>query len=153
MQDPLEQAGVDVGRTAASWFLVGFVALLAGLAVFVPGSRTPLAIVVGIVLMVMFHEAGHYITAKRAGMKVTEFFLGFGPRLWSFRRGETEYGVKALPLGGYVKIIGMTNLEEVDPADEPRTFRQARTRDRMKVVLAGVAVNVVRALVLFYVVI
>ena len=56
-------------------------------------------------------------------MKVTEFFLGFGPRLWSFRRGETEYGVKALPAGGYVRIIGMTNMEEVDPADEPRTFR------------------------------
>ena len=55
-------------------------------------------------------------------MKVTEFFVGFGPRLWSFRRGETEYGVKAFPLGGYVKIIGMNNLEEVDPADEPRSL-------------------------------
>ena len=58
-------------------------------------------------------------------MKVTEFFLGFGPRVWSFRRGETEYGVKAIPAGGYVRIIGMSNLEEVDPEDEPRTYRQA----------------------------
>ena len=57
-------------------------------------------------------------------MKVTEYFLGFGPRLWSIRRGETEYGIKAIPAGGYVKIIGMTNLEEVDPADEARTYRQ-----------------------------
>ena len=61
-------------------------------------------------------------------MKVTEFFVGFGPRLWSFRRGETEYGVKAIPAGGYVRIIGMTNMEEVDPADEPRTFRQGHPR-------------------------
>ena len=61
-------------------------------------------------------------------MKVTEFFLGFGPRLWSFRRGETEYGVKAIPLGGYVRIIGMTNLEEVDPDDEPRTYRAGDDR-------------------------
>jgi membrane-associated protease RseP (regulator of RpoE activity) len=101
----------------------------------------------------MLHEAGHYITAKRAGMKVTEFFLGFGPRLWSFRRGETEYGVKALPLGGYVRIIGMSNLEEIDPADEPRTYRQGRYRDRMKVVLAGVTVNLLIAFALFFVVI
>ena len=57
-------------------------------------------------------------------MKVTEYFVGFGPRLWSFRRGETEYGIKALPLGGYVKIPGMTNLEEVDPADEGRLYRE-----------------------------
>ena len=79
-------------------------------------------------------------------MKATEFFLGFGPRLWSFRRGETEYGVKAIPAGGYVRIIGMSNLEEVDPADEPRTYRQARYRDRLVVVLAGVTVNIVIAL-------
>ena len=51
--------------------------------------------------MVMLHECGHYLVAKRSGMKVTEFFVGFGPRLWSFRRGETEYGVKAIPAGGY----------------------------------------------------
>ena len=132
---------------------MAFVAALVGLAVFVPGSRIPLAIIVGIVLMVMLHEAGHYITAKRAGMKVTEFFLGFGPRLWSFRRGETEYGVKALPLGGYVRIIGMSSLEEVDPEDEPRTYRQGRYRDRMKVVLAGVTVNLLIAFLLFFVVI
>ena len=61
-------------------------------------------------------------------MKVTEFFLGFGPRLWSFRRGETEYGIKAIPAGGYVRIIGMNNLEQVDPSDEARTYRQAASR-------------------------
>jgi membrane-associated protease RseP (regulator of RpoE activity) len=140
-------------RGGATRLLVAFLAALVGLAVFVPGSRIPLAIIVGIVILVMLHEAGHYITAKRAGMKVTEFFLGFGPRLWSFQRGETEYGVKALPLGGYVRIIGMSSLEEVDPEDEPRTYRQGRYRDRMKVVLAGVTVNLLIAFLLFFVVI
>jgi len=63
--------------------------------------------------IVMLHEFGHFITAKRAGMKVTEYFVGFGPRLWSVRRGETEYGVKAIPAGGYVRIVGFTSTEEV----------------------------------------
>ena len=101
----------------------------AALRSFVPVARGSLAIIVGIVLMVMLHEAGHFIAARRSGMKATEFFVGFGPRLWSFRRGETEYGVKAIPAGGYVRIIGMSNLEEVDPADEPRTFRRGSYRN------------------------
>ena len=57
-------------------------------------------------------------------MKVSEFFIGFGPSLWSFRRGETEYGVKAIWVGAYVRIVGMSNLDEVEPGDEPRSFRQ-----------------------------
>ena len=65
----------------------------------------------------MLHEAGHLLTAKRFGMKATQFFAGFGPTLFSFRRGETEYGLKAIPAGGFVKIVGMTPLEEVPPAD------------------------------------
>src|SRR2546421_10982618 len=94
------------------------------LAAAITGVTKTVAVVIAIVVMIMLHELGHFATAKWAGMKVTEYFLGFGPRLWSIRRGETEYGVKAIPAGGYVKIIGMTNLEEVDPADEPRTYRQ-----------------------------
>ena len=99
------------------------VALAAIVAVAVLTGYVDLLIVVAsIIVIVMLHELGHFVTAKHAGMKVTEYFVGFGPRLWSFRRGETEYGVKALPFGGYVKIPGMTNLEEVDPADEARTL-------------------------------
>jgi membrane-associated protease RseP (regulator of RpoE activity) len=79
--------------------------------------------------------------------------VGFGPRLWSFTRGETEYGVKAIPAGGYVRIIGMTNMEEVDPADEPRTFRQATPGKRLATILAGVTVNLIIAFILFFVVI
>ena len=151
MKDPLEEAGVEVDRNNATRMLVVFLLGLIALAVLVPGSRTPLLIVIGIILMVMLHEAGHFITAKCAGMKATEFFIGFGPRLWSFRRGETEYGVKALPLGGYVRIIGMNSLEEVDPDDEPRTFRKASTKNRLVVILAGVTVNLILAWLLFFV--
>ena len=81
--------------------------------------------VVGVVISIFLHELGHYMTARWTGMKVTQFFLFFGPRLWSFRRGETEYGVRALPLGAFVRIIGMNRMDEVDPADEGRTYRQA----------------------------
>lgn len=109
-----------------------------------------LVVVFGIVAMVFFHELGHFIAAKRAGMLVTEFFIGFGPRIWSFRRGETEYGLKIIPAGAYVKIIGMHNLEEVEPADEGRAYRQGRFRDRFSVVIAGVAMNFLLALVLIW---
>ena len=87
-------------------------------------GATSLLVIAILVTMVMLHELGHFATAKWTGMKVTEYFVGFGPRLWSVRRGETEYGVKAIPAGGYVRILGMTMTEEVDPADEPRSYRQ-----------------------------
>ena len=101
----------------------------------------PRASSLGFLVMLFLHELGHYLTARRAGMKVTEFFLGFGPRIWSFRRGEIEYGLKAIPLGAYVRIIGMNNLEEVDPADEPRTYRQKGYWSRFCVAVAGVAMH------------
>jgi membrane-associated protease RseP (regulator of RpoE activity) len=111
-----------------------------------------LAIVLAIVFMIFMHELGHYVTAKAAGMKVTEFFIGFGPRLWSFHRGETEYGLKAIPAGAYVKVIGMSNLEEVDPADEPRTYRQQPYWRRLSVAVAGSTMHFLMALVLIFVV-
>ena len=100
--------------------------------------------------MIMLHEFGHFVAAKRSGMKVTEFFVGFGPRLWSVTRGETEYGVKAIPLGGYCRIIGMTNLEEVEPEDEPRAYRNKRTGPKVLVAAAGPAVHFLIALVLMF---
>ncbi|HEY8218359.1 MAG TPA: site-2 protease family protein [Acidimicrobiia bacterium] len=153
MRDPLEEASADVDRRGATFVLLAVVVGLVGLAVVRPGARDALAIVLGIVLMVMLHEAGHFVAARRAGMKASEFFLGFGPRLWSFRRGETEYGVKAIPAGGYVRILGMSNLEEVDPADEARTFRRGSYGNRLVVVLAGVTMNLILAFALFFVVI
>jgi membrane-associated protease RseP (regulator of RpoE activity) len=153
VRDPLEEASVDVDRRGATFVLIAVVLGLVGLAIVRPGARDALAIVFGIILMVMLHEAGHFIAARRSAMKASEFFLGFGPRLWSFRRGETEYGVKAIPAGGYVRILGMSNLEEVDPADEPRTFRRGSYRNRLVVVLAGVTMNLLLAFMLFFVVI
>ena len=114
------------------------------------GVGKTVAVVLAIILMIVLHEAGHFVMAKLAGIKVTEFFVGFGPRLWSIRRGETEYGVKALPLGGYVKIIGMNNLEPVDPADEPRTYRQQPYLRRLSVAVAGSAVHFLIALALLF---
>ncbi len=86
---------------------------------------------------IMLHEAGHFATAKKFRMKVTQFFVGFGQTVWSRTKGETEYGVKAIPLGGFVKITGMTALEDVDPADEERSFRRQPGWQRAIVMVAG----------------
>ena len=96
----------------------------------------------------MLHEFGHFITAKWAGMQVTEYFVGFGPRLWSVRRGETEYGVKAIPAGGYVRITGFTSTEEVAEEDEPRAYRQQPFHQRIIVASAGSAMHILIAFVL-----
>src|SRR5215467_8792560 len=91
-----------------------------------------------ILISVCLHEAGHMGTAKAFGMKVTRYFVGFGPTLWSFRRGETEYGVKALPLGGFVKIVGMTPQDDdVAPEDEPRAMWRFPVWKRTIVMASG----------------
>jgi membrane-associated protease RseP (regulator of RpoE activity) len=110
-----------------------------------------LAFALALLLTVVLHEAGHFLTAKRFGMKVTQFFVGFGPTLWSRRRGETEYGIKGIPLGGFVKIVGYTPLEEIDPADEPRAFYRQPALRRAIVIVAGVVVNIVLAFLLLVV--
>ena len=107
-----------------------------------------LVFVGGIFAMILVHEAGHYFAAKRYGIKVDEFFLGFGPRIWSFRRGETEYGLKAIPLGGYVRIAGMNPFEEVPPEDRERVFTSKPKRQRAVVLVAGGFTHFVLAFVL-----
>ncbi len=129
--------------------LVVVVAAIIALAV-ATGHGALLIVVLAIVAMIMLHELGHFATAKWAGMKVTEYFLGFGPRLWSVRRGETEYGIKAIPAGGYVKIVGMTNLEHVPQEDEGRTYRQAPFWRRLSVAVAGSTVHFILAFVLLW---
>jgi len=104
--------------------------------------------VVALLSSVMIHEAGHFLTARAFGMKATQFFVGFGPTLFSRRRGETEYGVKAILAGGFVKIVGMTPFEEVATADEPRAFFRKPLRERVVVLAAGSATHFVIALVL-----
>ncbi len=106
-----------------------------------------------IILFVTAHEAGHFLAAKAVGMKATQFFFGFGPRIWSTQKGETEYGFKLLPLGGYVRIIGMNPLEEVAPEDMGRTYREKKFWEKSVVVLAGVGMNFLIGFVLFYAVV
>ncbi|MGI9645908.1 MAG: M50 family metallopeptidase [Ilumatobacteraceae bacterium] len=106
--------------------------------------------VVGLVISIFLHEAGHFMTARWTGMKATQFFLFFGPRLWSFRRGETEYGVRLLPLGAFVRIVGMHRVDEVDPTDEGRTYRQASFPRRMLVISAGSIMHMLIAVVLLF---
>jgi hypothetical protein len=93
--------------------------------------------VVGLLISVFLHEVGHFSTARLTGMKVTQFFMGFGPRVWSMRRGEVEYGVRALPLGAFVRIIGMNNIDEVEEADESRAYRSKSYPRRLLVITAG----------------
>jgi membrane-associated protease RseP (regulator of RpoE activity) len=107
--------------------------------------------VLALLISIMLHEAGHFFTAKKFHMKVTQFFVGFGQTLWSRYRGETEYGVKALPLGGFVKITGMTALDEVDPADEPRSFRRQPGWQRAIVLVAGSFMHFALAFVLLFI--
>ena len=96
-----------------------------------------IAFVVALLASVMVHEFGHYITAKRYGMRVTEFFLGFGSRIWSIRRGETEFGLKAIPAGGYCKISGMSPREELADDVKPRAFYLATVPKKLVVLGAG----------------
>jgi membrane-associated protease RseP (regulator of RpoE activity) len=107
--------------------------------------------ILALLISIMLHEAGHFVTAKKFHMKVTQFFVGFGQTLWSRMRGETEYGVKALPLGGFVKIVGMTALEDVDPADEPRSFRRQPGWQRAIVLVAGSFMHFALAFVLLFI--
>jgi membrane-associated protease RseP (regulator of RpoE activity) len=127
--------------------------LLASLLVLagVRGGWSLLVMIGALVVMIFLHELGHYLTAKAAGMKVTEFFIGFGPKIWSFRRGETEYGLKVLPAGAYVKIIGMHNLDEFDPADADRTYMSKPFWRRLSVAVAGSTMHFLLALVCFFV--
>jgi membrane-associated protease RseP (regulator of RpoE activity) len=104
---------------------------------------------VALLFSVMLHETGHFVLAKKFGMKVTQYFVGFGPTLWSTRRGETEYGIKALPFGGFVKIVGMHSLDDPDdPADEPRSFRRHPAWQRISVLAAGSFMHFLLAFVL-----
>ncbi len=106
--------------------------------------------IAALLISITLHEAGHLVTAKKFGMKATQFFAGFGPTLWSTQKGETEYGIKAVPLGGFVKIIGMTSLEDVDPEDEPRALRSKPGWQRVIVLAAGSAMHFVLAAVLLF---
>jgi membrane-associated protease RseP (regulator of RpoE activity) len=126
--------------------LVGVIAVVTLLTLWV-GWALPFVIAT-IIFIVMAHEFGHFITAKRAGMKVTDFFVGFGPVLWSTTIGETRYGVRAILAGGYVKVPGMTWTEEIPADEESRTYRSASYPRKALFASAGSLMHVLMALVL-----
>lgn len=104
----------------------------------------------GIAFTIALHEWGHFTAARYYGMKVRRFFVGFGPEVFSFQRGETVYGLKAIPLGGFCDIVGMTNQDEVDPEDEPRAMRNKPWWQRIIVLLGGIIMNLLIALIILY---
>ena len=138
-----------VGGVRGAIGVIAVVGLIALLGLF---SIWWLVFVVGVLVAIFLHETGHFVTARWTGMKATQFFIGFGPRLWSFRRGETEYGVRALPLGAFVRIIGMNNMDDVEPGDEDRTYRSKSYPKRMLVISAGSIMHMLIAIVLLFVV-
>jgi membrane-associated protease RseP (regulator of RpoE activity) len=103
-----------------------------------------------ILISVALHECGHMGVALATGMKVRRYFVGFGPTLWSTRRGETEYGLKAIPAGGFCDIAGMTSVEELAPDEQDRAMYKQKTWKRVAVLFAGPAANFVIGLVLIY---
>ena len=109
-----------------------------------------LIVFLGFCFLIMIHEAGHFFAAKATGMRVERFFLFFGPTIWSFKRGETEYGVKSIPLGGYVKITGMNPEEDVPPEHEENAYFRKPVWKRIVVVAAGPAVNIVLAFLILF---
>jgi membrane-associated protease RseP (regulator of RpoE activity) len=104
----------------------------------------------GITVSIALHELGHLVTAKAFGMKARRYFIGFGRRIWSFRRGETEYGVKAIPIGGFVDIAGMTALDEVKPEEQHRAFYRKPVWQRVTVLAAGSLTHFVVGILVVY---
>jgi membrane-associated protease RseP (regulator of RpoE activity) len=109
-----------------------------------------LAFVVALLFSVMVHEFGHYITARKFGMRISEFFLGFGKRIWSFQRGETEFGLKAIPAGGYCKIEGMAPNDEMPEGEEGRAFYKASSAKKLIVLGAGSFLHFVLGFLLLF---
>jgi regulator of sigma E protease len=103
--------------------------------------------------LVAVHEFGHLIAAKYFGMRVEQFSIGFPPKLWSFRKGETEYALSAIPLGGYVKISGMIDesldTETMKQPPQPWEFRSKPAWQRLIVMLGGIFVNVIVGILIF----
>ena len=124
-------------------FIAGLFALL-----WFWGGPSYFWVVLGILVMIFLHELGHFMTARWTGMKATQFFLFMGPRLWSFQRGETEYGIRSIPAGAFVRIVGMHNLDPIEPGDESRAYMNKSYPRRMLVITAGSMMHFIQAVLL-----
>ncbi len=110
------------------------------------------AAVIGLGLLIVFHEFGHFLLAKLSGVGVLTFSIGFGPKLWVIKKGETEYALSAFPLGGYVKMVGEDPDEEVQQAEIEKSFAHKSLLKRIAIVVAGPGFNLLLAVFLFMVV-
>ncbi len=111
-------------------------------------------VAVGLGLVIFFHELGHFAVAKKCGVAVERFSIGFGPVLWSFKRGETEYAISLVPFGGYVKMLGQDDLDpsqltSEEIAADPRSYSAKSVWARMAIISAGVVMNVITGLLFF----
>ncbi len=145
----LGEEDAPVGGWRAAVGLAVILGLLVALAI---ASPWIFVFVVGLLASIFLHEVGHFVTARRSGMKVTQFFMGMGPKLWSFRRGEVEYGVRLLPLGAFVRIVGMNNLDDTPGEDEDRTYRSKSYPRKLLTITAGSIMHMIIAIVLLLVV-
>lgn len=141
----------DPDETQSSPLGLVFIAGLFAMLWFWAGPRY-FFVVVGLMVMIFLHELGHYLTARWTGMKATQFFLFMGPRIWSFQRGETEYGIRSLPIGAFVRIVGMHNLDPCEPEDEHRAYKNKSYPRRMLVITAGSMMHFIQAIILFLIV-
>lgn len=147
MAEPKDRApGEERSNPLGLVVLVGLFALL-----WLGAGFRYLVVVGGLLLMIFLHELGHFVTARLTGMKATQFFLFMGPRIFSFHRGETEYGLRLVPAGAFVRIVGMNNLDPCAPEDEPRAYKNKSYPRRMLVITAGSMMHFIQALVLFVV--
>ena len=144
--DPTQDSSEKVPLSTSVLGIGVIVALLAWLGL---NNVWTLVFVIGLVISVFLHEVGHFSTARLTGMKVTQFYMGFGPRLLAWKRGEVEYGLRAFPVGAFVRIIGMNNLDETDPQDEDRAYRSKSFPKRLLVITAGSLMHAIIALALF----
>src|SRR5919106_6076797 len=110
------------------------------------------AALVGLGVLIVFHEFGHFLLAKLSGVGVLTFSVGFGPKLWVKKKGETEYALSAFPLGGYVKMVGEDPDEEVQESDIQRSFAHKGLLKRVAIVAAGPGFNLLLAVFLLMIV-
>jgi membrane-associated protease RseP (regulator of RpoE activity) len=108
------------------------------------------AVLAALIFLVITHELGHFIAARLAGVKCPEFFVGFGPRIWSTKRGDTEFGIKWILIGGYVKVLGMNPEEEISPEDFPHSYKGVSYGKRFWIIFSGSLVHLILALLIIF---
>ena len=144
----VDEPGADPKEPRQSVAILSGIAIVALLIWLGMSNIWSLVLVAGLLISVFLHEVGHFVTAGWAGMKRTQFFMGFGPKLWSMHRKGVEYGVRALPLGAFVRIVGMNNLDPVEAGDEEVAYSSKPYRWRLLVITAGSLMHVIIAVVI-----